>query len=199
VASFDDLAPTLLRIVTPAGTAGAKDVVLAPGAVTLVGGFTYEAPTDVQLVATLARKWKLDVNTGTEGSPTWTSVRAIGELKTSVESNLEDDSDYDSDGWASNTKTQMSWELEAKLLRKVSVAASVYDPGQEALRSKADQFGSGGTAQVRWYDRDGGPEAYTGFGSVSWEPEGGDAKDLDTVTVKVTGNGARTLITNPAI
>jgi hypothetical protein len=185
VASFEDLAPTLLRLVSPPGTLGAKDVVLAPGAVTLV--------------STLARKWKIDINTGTEVSPTWTAVRAIGELKPTVESNLEDDSDYDSNGWSSNTKTQMSWEIEVKLLRKVGVSSANYDPGQEALRSKADQFGADGTAHVRWYDRDGGPEAYTGFGSVSWEPEGGDAKDLDTVTVKITGNGQRTLITNPAI
>lgn len=197
---FEDQSPTLMKVTSPAGTVGAKDVVLSPGAVTLVAGFTYAVPTGTeQLVSTLARKWKLDVNTGTVESPTWTPVRAIGELKTTVESNMEDDSDYDSDGWASETKTQLKWTLETKVLRKIGVSSANYDPGQEALRAAADQFGSAGTPQVRWYDRDGGPEAYSGFGSVSWEPEGGEAKDLDTVTIKLSGQGKRTLITNPAL
>jgi hypothetical protein len=200
VQSFVALSPTLMRVVAPAGAAGAANVVLNPGAVTLTGGLTFTALTgDEQLVATLARKWKLDVNTGTVAVPVWTPVRAIGELKPNQENNLEDDSDYDSDGWSSNTKTQMSWELEATVLRKVGVTSGNYDPGQEKLRSQSDQFGSGGTAHVRWYDRDGGPEAYEGFGSVSWEPEGGDAKDLEKVTVKISGNGKRNPIANPAV
>ncbi|MFB4320672.1 phage tail tube protein [Actinomadura sp. 21ATH] len=199
VQGFEDLSPTLLRIVTPPGTVGAKDVVLAPGAITGTGIFTYAAPTEEQLTSTLARRWILEVNTGTVSSPVWTRVRAIGELKPTQENNMEDDSDYDSDGWASNTKTQMSWEIETKILRKKGVESGNHDPGQEALRAKADQFGAAGTAHVRWYDREGGPEAYQGFGSVSWEPEGGDAKDLEAVTVKITGNGKRTVITNPAI
>lgn len=198
--SFEALSATLMRVTVPAGSAGAQNVVLNPGAVTLTGGLTYAAPTGTeQLVSTLARKWKLDVNTGTVSVPVWTPVRAIGELKTTVESNMEDDSDYDSDGWASESKTQMKWTLETKVLRKIGVTSSNYDPGQEALRAAADQFGSAGTPQVRWYDRDGGPEAYSGFASVSWEPEGGEAKDLDTVTIKLSGQGKRTLITNPAV
>lgn len=198
--TFTALSPTLMRVTTPAGSAGAVNVVLNPGSVTGTGIFTYVSPTGTeQLVSTLARKWVLEVNTGTDVSPTWTRVRAIGELKPTLESNLEDDSDYDSGGFASNVKTQMSWEIEVKLLRKVGVTSLNYDPGQEALRSKADQFGAAGTAHVRWYDRDGGPEAYVGYGSVSWEPEGGDSKDLDAVTVKITGNGKRTAIANPAV
>lgn len=198
VLSFEALNANLLRIVTPAGSAGAVNVVLNPGAVTLTSGFTYTAVGAEQLVSTVARKWKLDVNTGTTGSPTWTAVRAIGELKPKVDPNMEEDTDYDSDGWESETKTAMKWELEVKVLRKVGVDSGVYDPGQEALRLAADQFGAPGIKQVRWYDRDGGPEAYSGFASISWEPEGGEAKDLDTVTIKLSGNGKRTTITNPA-
>lgn len=198
--TFEAQSATLMKVTSPAGSAGAVNIVLGPGAVTLTGGFTYAAPAGTeQLVSTLARKWKLDVNTGTVAVPVWTPVRAIGELKTTVESNMEDDSDYDSDGWASESKTQMKWTLETKVLRKIGVTSSNYDPGQEAIRAAADQFGSAGTPQFRWYDRDGGPEAYTGFASVSWEPEGGEAKDLDTVTIKLSGQGKRTLITNPAV
>ncbi|TDD88353.1 phage tail tube protein [Actinomadura rubrisoli] len=198
--SFVALSPTLMRVVTPAHAAGAVNVVLNPGAVTGTGIFTYEALTgDETLVSTLARKWRLDVNTGTVGVPVWTQVRAMGELKPQVEPNMEDDSDYDSDGWESETKTALKWTLEAKLLRKVGVTSGNYDPGQEKIRLASDQFGSAGTVQVRWYDRDGGPEAYIGFASVSWEPEGGETKDLDTVTAKLSGQGQRTTIANPAV
>lgn len=192
----------LIDAVVPAGVAaGPVDVTVDDGATpqTLVDGYTYTAvDATEQLVSTLARKWKLDVNTGTTAVPVWTPVRAIGELKPTLESNMEDDSDYDSDGWASETKTQIKWGLEVKVLRKIGVTSDNYDPGQEALRVAAVAFGSAGTPELRWYDRDGGPEAYSGFGSVSWEPEGGEAKDLDTVTIKIAGNGRRTSIANPA-
>lgn len=192
----------LIHAVVPRGAAaGPADVTVDDGVapVTLTDGYTYSAVDSTeQLVSTLARKWKLDINTGTVAVPVWTPVRAIGELKPTLESNMEDDSDYDSDGWASETRTQLKWSLEVKVLRKIGVTSDNYDPGQEALRIAAEAFGSAGTPQLRWYDRDGGPEAYSGFGSVSWEPEGGEAKDLDTVTIKIAGNGKRTSITNPA-
>lgn len=195
VTTFTALSATLMRVTAPAGTVGAVNVVLNPGAITGTGIFTYAAPVIEQLVSTLARKWKFDVKSGAS----WIPVRGIGELKAQVESNLEDDSDYDAGGWASEAKTQLKWGLEAKVLRKKGVTSGNYDPGQELLRAASDQFGSPGTPQVRWYTDDGGPEAYSGFASVSWEPEGGEAKDLDAVTIKLSGNGQRTTITNPSI
>jgi hypothetical protein len=158
-----------------------------------------EAPViaSEQLVSTLARKYAIDVNTGTTGVPVWTRVRGITDLTAKVDSNLEDDSDYDSDGWGSQVKTGMSWSLEATLARKVGVTSKNYDAGQEELRLASDEFGVDGTVQVRWYDRNGGPEAFTGYGTVSWEPKGGKSTDTDTVKVTVAGQGARATITNP--
>lgn len=191
---------TLMKVTSPAGAAGAQDVVLAPGAVTLAGGFTYSAPSgNEQLVSTLARKFAVEVNTGTTAAPVWTKVRAIADLKPAVNTNLEDDSDYDGEGWASETKTQLKWSLEIKVGRKIGFTTGIYDPGQEFLRAAAVQFGQGGTVELRWYDRNGGPEAYQGFGNVSWEPEGGDTKTLDMVTIKISGSGARSDIVNPAV
>lgn len=192
----------LLRATTPAGdSAGAVDVVVDDGVspATLSSGFTYTAnPTDEQLVSTLARKFKLDVNTGTVDSPTWTPVRAIMDFKPALEPNLEEDSDYDGEGWASEVKTELKWGLELKIGRKIGFSTGVYDAGQEALRAASTQFGQGGTVQIRWYDRNGGPEAHSGFANVSWEPEGGDTKAIDIVTVNLSGNGKRTDIVNPA-
>lgn len=200
-ATFEIINAFLVRAIVPAHAAGAVSVVVTDGTTptTLAAAYTFSAVNAAeQLVSTLARKWKLDVNTGSIAVPVWTPVRAVGELKPTMDTNLEEDSDYDSEGYGSEVKTELKWGIEVKILRKIGVTSSTYDLGQETLRTAADAFGSAGTPQVRWYDRDGGPEAYSGFASVSWEPEGGDTKALDTVTVKLSGNGKRTAITNPA-
>lgn len=199
--SFEAVTDSLIRAVVPAHAAGAVDVVVSDGVApaTLTAAYTYSAvDATEQLVSTLARKFKLEVNTGTVSVPVWTPVRAIADLKPAVDTNLEDDADYDAEGWGSDTKTQLKWSLEVKLGRKIGFSTGVYDPGQEALRTAATKFGQLGTVQVRWYDRNGGPEAYSGFATVSWEPEGGDTKALDMATAKLSGSGARVDITNPA-
>ena len=145
----------------------------------------------------LARKWRVDVNTGTTGSPVWVQVKGVTNLTPGLSATTQAADDYDSDGWGSDEKTMLKWNLAISLLRK-GTNETTPDPGQEALRDKADKFGSEGTAHVRWYDREDGPEAYEGFGNVSWEPGGGGAGDLESVTVNITGKGARTEITNPA-
>lgn len=194
---FEAQSPTLMKVTAPAGTTGAKDVVLSPGAVTLVGGFTYAEPTgNEQLVATKASKYILEVRR--VGVTAWTKVRAVADFKPPLEPNMETDSDYDGEGWASETKTELKWGVEAKLIRKIGISSSNLDPGQEILRMASTKFGQDGTVEVRWYDRTGGPEAYQGFVNVSWEPEGGDTKALDIVTAKLSGNGKRTDIVNPA-
>lgn len=130
-------------------------------------------------------------------SAQWTRVRGIGELTTTIDNNLEDDSDYDSGGWGSQTKTGMTWSLEMTVMRKKGTTSRAYDPGQEALRLASDKFGLDGSVTVRWYDREAGPEAYSGIGTVSYSPTGGSYTDLDAAEITVTGQGARTPITNP--
>ena len=191
----------LLRATVPPHAVGAVSVVIGDGTATqtLANGYTFaDVDASEQLVSTLARKFRVEVNTGTVASPTWTQVRAIADLKPDIETNLEDDSDYDSEGWQSQTKTQLGWSLELKVGRKIGFSSGVYDPGQEYLRAASTSFGQGGTVQLRWFDRTGGPEAYSGFGTVAWKPEGGDTKTLDMVTITITGSGKRTDITNPA-
>jgi hypothetical protein len=148
-------------------------------------------------VSFLARKWRIDVNTGTTGSPVWVQVKGVTNLTPGLSATLQDSSDYDTDGWGSDEKTMLKWNLALTLLRKGADEATP-DPGQEALRAAADQFGTAGTAHVRWYDRNDGPEAYEGFANVSWEPGGGGTGDLESVSVNLTGKGARTEIVNPA-
>lgn len=200
--TFAALSKTLMRVTMPAHAAGAAvSIVVGDGTTTqtLAAAYTFAEPTgDEQLVSTLARKFRVEVDTSPDASGTWIPVRAIGELKPNVDTTLEDDSDYDSDGWQSQAKTGMAWTLETKLVRKAGLTSGNYDPGQEVLRAAANSFGAAGTVHVRWFDRQGGPEAYEGFATVSWAPDGGGSTALDTVTVTLTGQGRRNDIANPA-
>lgn len=149
--------------------------------------------------STLARKWIWEINTGTVPSPVWTTVKGLNSLTvTESEPNLEDDNVYEDGGYTGVTKTGLSWKIEATVMRRtLATDITTYDPGQEKLRLLARTLGSTGVAFCRVYDRNGGPEAFTGFGEVTWAPQGGEPTDLESVDITVTGKGLNTQITNP--
>ncbi len=150
---------------------------------------------------TINRKWFLDVNTNSYAVPTWTPVNGIMEFMGAKEVTLQDDSDMDGVGWKSSTATALAWSLEFKVKRAPTVAVgTAYDTGQEALRTYSDLEGTANKADVRFFEvTASGPiaEAYRGYCVVSWSPDGGGMDATDTVTVTLTGIGARTAITHP--
>jgi len=155
--------------------------------------------------STNQRKWFLDVDTNVSGTgtPTWVGVFGITELTVpGIDSNLEDDTDYDGGGFGSKTKTGESWTIEGSLARKVQAAvATAYDPGQEFLRGRAlGKQGAANSVHVRAYEMTpGGPrvEAYEGRGAMEWNPKGGKPTDLSTVDFKIHGQGPLNAITHP--
>lgn len=151
--------------------------------------------------STLVRKWGLDVNTGTKAAPVWTPVRGRADFSPSLDPTLQDDSDFDGEGWKSQTVTSQAWSLAFKVARKVDPDnATAYDAGQEALRLAAAEMGTENDVHVRWYETTpGGPrtEAYDGNAAVSWSPDGGGMDALAMVSVTLTGKGRRNAITNP--
>ncbi len=145
----------------------------------------------------LARRWRLEINAGTDVAPDWQQVIAVSEFTPKMPPNFEEDSTYDSGGWKGNTKTGQEWSVETTISRKIDDQAKVYHPTHEQLRLAAFASGSASKVGVRWMDRNGLPEAYSGKALVTWEPQGGAYTDLDTVKVTLTGDGALTPITNP--
>lgn len=141
----------------------------------------------------LARRFKCDVST--DGT-TWTPILGINDLNPQVSATMQDANDYDTDGWGRSEVTLRSWTLDIKANRKMT--ASAYDPGQELCRGAQDKFGSAARLQVRWYDRNGGQEAYQGTGLVEYNQSKTGVTDIEEVAIKFTGDGPRTLITNPA-
>lgn len=149
--------------------------------------------------STLARKWTCEVNTGTYAVPIWTTVKGISDFTAdNLNPELKDDNVYEDGGWKGQTKTALSWQIKIKLMRRtVPTDVTSYDAGQEKLRALARLFGPSAVADVRWYDRDGGPEAFRGWANVTWSADGGSTEDLETVSVTLDGKGPNTIITNP--
>lgn len=164
----------------------------------MVSTATTKAPLGA---TTLNRKWYLDVNTSTTETPTWVGVFGIQEFKPTKAPTQQDASDFDGEGWKSSEVTALEWGVEAKVRRGVTTAdPEAYDPGQEFLRLASDGMGTENNVHIRYYEMTpGGPrvEAYEGFVSVTWEPDGGGMDALDTVSVKLGGKGKRVPITHP--
>lgn len=149
--------------------------------------------------STLNRKWYLDVNTGTTETPTWTGVFGITEFKGNVEGSLQDDSDFDSNGWKSQVNTANTWMIEGKCRRGIKAGTpNTYDAGQEVLRIAGGLTGESNIVEVRWYEvGDVEVEAYKGFASVTWSEDGGNMEAVSMVSFTLNGRGLRESITHP--
>ena len=156
---------------------------------------------------TQVRKWWIDVNTGTYASPTWVGIFGREEFKPALDPSSTDTTDFEGDGWKSEQVTELGWSIEMKLHRKSRASdVTAYDPGQEFLRLKAAMTGLANRVDVRFYEMEAygttpiGPrvEAYRGYASVKWSPDGGKQSDPDKVSCTLTGMGKRTAITHPS-
>ncbi|MEV4053039.1 IPT/TIG domain-containing protein [Amycolatopsis sp. NPDC049688] len=161
-------------------------------------------PTRTPLgAATTQIMWYLDVDTASSTTaPVWIPVMGMTDFKQKLDPTLQDDSDFDSAGFMSKTKTAEAWGVDAKIVRKVLKADQTsYDPGQEFLRGKAiGKLGAANSAHIRFYEMTpGGPraEAYDGWAAVTWSPDGGKMSDLNAVSLTLDGQGQLVAITHP--
>lgn len=163
------------------------------------------APVIIPLGAsTLIRKWIFEVNSGTIVSPTWLPINGITNSQFNADAeNLQDDSDMNSGGAGSQTKTAGMASAQLTVARKVQPGSpTLYDAGQEFLRGKGiNKYGPDNSVQLRVseYTPSGGPrvEAYVGFFAVGWSNQGGGNVALDTVQITLSGQGACVPIAHP--
>jgi len=150
----------------------------------------------------LAKDWTLEVDTRALAAPApqWTRVSGLTSFTESTDDNTEDDAAFEDDGWGSSVVTQRTWSIEAEGKRKRTDAqAFTPDPGQEAVRKAARVVGFGANLRVRWYRRDGSPDAYEGTATVSGFTKGGSTTDLEPFNFTLNGQGAPSEIPNPSI
>jgi hypothetical protein len=145
------------------------------------------------MTTSLARRFRVDVS---KDNQNWVPLGGITDFDPTVDPTTQDSSDYDTNGWGSKEVTLLNWSLTVKANRVLTTG--MFDPGQELCRGAYDQFGDAARLYVRWYDRNGGTEAYSGRGIVGYKQSKTGVTDLEEVTVTITGDGARTTITNPA-
>ena len=145
----------------------------------------------------LARKFRVDVTSDLTLAGGWVEVKGIYSLKPAVNPNLVDTSAYDTNGWDSFEITGNAWSLASSFWRRTTTG--VYDPAQELLRARQAQFGDAARVGVRWYDKNGGPEAFQGVAIVGWERANDGVKDADAAQVSLTGDGILTPISNPGV
>lgn len=154
-------------------------------------------------VATVNRKWVYEVDTTPDASATWTAIGYISNSKFTPDgANWVDDSDMQSGGYGSQTKTAASASAVLTVQRK-TIDGVTYDDGQEFLRLRAiGKFGPDNSVKIRVCEFTPGDttprvEAYTGGFGVQWEPQGGDNTALDTAQITLQGQGACAPITHP--
>lgn len=130
--------------------------------------------------------------------PGWSKMRALTSFKPSLDNNMEDDSDFDGEGYQSSAKTAIGWKLETEVGRKVSKVTGDYDPTQEYVRDQSEKFTPDDEVHLRWYRRSGRGPGYEGWASPEWEENGEKYSDLSTASITFNGQGKRELIANPA-
>lgn len=145
----------------------------------------------------LARRWRLEINVGTADTPDWQLYPGITDLTFTAPPTLQASGEYENGGWGSNTKTAQTWQLVATANRKKNAEATAYSPVHEHVRAAAFAYGAASRVHLRWYDREGLPEAYEGHAVVTWAPAGGDYTALGSVVATFDGDGPLELIDNP--
>ncbi|MFE7316407.1 phage tail tube protein [Streptomyces sp. NPDC057555] len=150
-----------------------------------------------ETVTALARRYRLELDMGTDGTPAWTMVPGITEFTPKIEPTQQDVTTYDAEGWSEQAVTMLAWSVEVTLAHRAHPETGKFNAAQEALRKASMRFGADSYVTVRYYDRNGADDAYQGRALVTWEPDGGGPDEVDTIKVALTGSGPLVEITNP--
>ena len=145
----------------------------------------------------LARKFRIDVTSDLTLAGGWLQLNGIYSFKPDVTPKTIDTSAYDTDGWDANEVISNGWAVTADFWRRT--AAGVYDPGQELVRACVGQTGDASRCGVRYYDKNGGPEAAKGVALAKWARAKDGVADGDASSIVLTGDGPLTVITNPGV
>ena len=138
------------------------------------------------MVTALARKFGVQVTSDLTLSGGWVALNGVADLDPEIAAGLEDASAYDTNGWSTSEITMQSWTLQATVFRRQN-GSNVYDAGQELVRAAVGQFGTAARVGVRWFDKNGGPEAYSGVAVVSWKRTNTAVKNLEQAQITFTG------------
>lgn len=141
----------------------------------------------------LARRFKQDVSTN---GTSWVPLGAINDFAPTENPTTQGADTYDTNGFNAFEKTMTGWKCVSKFYMPTT-AQVPSDPGQALLQATRFQFGTAARIYTRWYDRNGGTEAFSGLALVDWNQSKTSVPDIAEVTATLTGDGILTQISNP--
>lgn len=160
------------------------------------------ATTPTTRVTILARKYRIDIDTGTYPTVSYAQLIAVEDAKLTETLRTEDDEAYEDGGAARDAVTGYSWQIEGKLALSTNLAGTTLDTVHNFLRTKfvalrsasaqASEFG------VMFYNRDGITDLHSSEGRAyvkEWKTSGG--KGRETIDFVLMGQGPLSAITNP--
>lgn len=145
----------------------------------------------------LASRFRVDLTEDLTLAGGWTQLVGMNDLKPNVAQNLVETSSYDNDGWESYEKTFQGWSLVATCWMRT--VTGLIHPSLQLLVDRELAWGDGCRIGVRWYDKNGVPEAFQGVAVVQTERGNTGVKDPETKTFTLQGDGILTPISNPGV
>jgi len=148
----------------------------------------------------LARRYRLDINIGTEAVQNYLEMKGLNEFKPAITNITQADMHYDSDGWKGYVKTAQEYLVEGNVSVKRDRTTKLLNEVHAFMQEASKSFDGDEIVQFRYYDRGGQEEGLEGWGIVSWTPDGGDAEQKGTVAFSLMPDSDRpglTVIPNP--
>lgn len=143
----------------------------------------------------LASRFRVDLTEDLTLAGGWTQLVGMDDLKPNVAQNLVETSSYDNTGFESYEKTFQGWSVVARCWMRT--VTGLIHPSLQLLVDRELEFGDGCRIGVRWYDKNGVPEAFQGVAVVQTERGNTGVKDPETKVFTLMGDGVLTPITNP--
>lgn len=105
--------------------------------------------------ATLVRNITVELNTGTEASPTWTPVEGINNVSHTPNTIRADTRTFDDAGWERHQVAARGHSFTFGGLKHIDESTGDRPPGQEAVESWANDMGVDSLKQFRINDESG--------------------------------------------
>lgn len=130
----------------------------------------------------------------------YTTIRGVRSLDLPpVTAEMADSSSFENDGYASNETVAGSWSATIGIWRRKDDAGAYFAEHESIRLAAFGLFNGVNRLEYRFFDKDGGPEAWHGFAYTTWKQDSGDWKALQPITITLAGDGPMDIITNPAV